>query len=153
YRLLEAMAQFLVSVAGEQPLVLILDDLHWADRDSLEVLRYVARFSGRCPLLLVGIYRNPDAAAGQPEALNDVLALIHRESTREQLTLTGFSLPELKAYLERMAAQELPQALVQTIYRQTTGNPFFVRELFRHLVEETKIERRAGRWITDYSLS
>jgi predicted ATPase len=51
YRLYEAMAQFLTGVAGEQPVVLILDDLHWAGRDSLEGLRYVARFTGGYSLL------------------------------------------------------------------------------------------------------
>lgn len=153
YRLFEAMAQFLVSVTGEQPIALILDDLHWADRDSLEVLRYVARFAGHCPLLVIGIYRDPDAAADHRAALNTALAAIQRESRPAQLILRGFTLPEASAYLGQVAAQELPQALVQAIHRQTAGNPFFVRELFHHLVEETKIERRAGRWTTDFSLN
>lgn len=153
YRLYEAAAQFLVSVAGDQPLTLILDDLHWADGDSLELLRYVARFVARRSLLLVGIYRDPDTATADPTALNDTLALVQREATPEQLALRGFSRSEVHAFLGQLASQELPQALVEAIHRQTAGNPFFVHELFRHLVEETKIERRAGRWTTDFSLS
>lgn len=153
YRLYEAIAQFLVSAAAEQPIVLILDDLHWADRDTLEVFRYVARFTGHSPLLLVGIYRDPDAATDRHEALNETLAALQREPSLERLALRGFSLPEANTYLGQVAAQALPQALVQTIHHQTAGNPFFVRELFRHLVEETIIQHRAGRWITDFSLS
>jgi DNA-binding CsgD family transcriptional regulator len=153
YRLFEAVAQFLANVASEHPVVFILDDLHWADRDSLDLLRYVARFSHRCSLLLVGIYRDPDTVVGQRDSLNDTLAVIQRETMPDRLTLHGFTLPEVTTYLEQVATQKLPQALVQTIHQQTAGNPFFVRELFRHLVEETKIERRAGRWTTDFSLS
>lgn len=153
YRLYEAIAQFLLNVANQQPLLLVLDDLHWADRDSLEVFRYVARFTSRAPLLLLGIYRDPDVDAGRHEALNDMLATLQRETGLERLALRGFSLPEVNAYLMQTAEQELPQALVQTIHNQTAGNPFYVRELFRHLVEEAKIKRRAGRWITDFSLA
>lgn len=153
YRLYEAVTQFLAGVADQHPIILILDDLHWADHDSLEVLRYVARFTGRCPLLLVGLYREPDAAAGRRETLPETLAALQREARPEYLALRGFALPEVAAYLGQVAAQELPQALVQTIHHQTAGNPFFIRELFRHLVEETKIERRAGRWTTDFSLN
>lgn len=152
YRLYEAIAQFLLSVASEQPVVLALDDLHWADRDSLEVFRYVARFTRRCPLLLLGIYRDPDVDAGRHEALNEALATLQRETALERLVLRGFSLPEVNTYLVQAAEQELPQALVQIIHNETSGNPFYVRELFRHLVEEAKIEYRAGRWTTDFSL-
>ena len=153
YRLYEAITQFLLSVAREQVVQFILDDLHWADSDSLKALRYVARLAGSGPLLLLGIYRDPDAATGQREALNETLAAIERESTPERLALRGLSLPEMDIYLRQVANQELPQALVQTIHHRTAGNPLFVRELFRHLVEEAKIEHRAGRWITDFSLS
>ena len=153
YRLYEAVAQFLLSVASEQPVVLVLDDLHWADRDSLEVFRYVARFTSRCQLLLIGIYRDPDVDAGHHEALNEALATLQRETALDRLVLRGFTLPEMNTYLMQATEQELPQALVQTIHNETAGNPFYVRELFRHLVEEAKIEPRAGRWTTNFSLS
>src|SRR5262245_66281116 len=81
-----------------------------------------------------------------------MLAALQRETVPERLLLRGFSLPEVKRYLSQAAEQELPQALVQTIYQETAGNPFYVRELFRHLVEEAKIERHAGRWTTNFSL-
>lgn len=152
YRLYEAIAQFLLSVASEQPVVLVLDDLHWADRDSLELFRYVARFTSRCRLLLLGVYRSPDVDANRHAALNDTLAALQRETVLERLVLPGFSLAEVNSYLRQSTEQELPQALVQTIHRETAGNPFYVRELFRHLVEEAKIKRRAGRWTTDFSL-
>jgi DNA-binding CsgD family transcriptional regulator len=153
YRLYEAIGQFLSSITAEQPVVLALDDLHWADRDSLEVFRYVARFTRRCPLLLIGIYREPDLDAGRHVALSDILAALQREAGPERLPLRGFNLSEVHSYLRQAAEQALPQALIQTIHHQTSGNPFYIRELFRHLVEEAKIEQRAGRWTTDFSLS
>lgn len=77
----------MVNAAGEQPVVLIVDDLHWADRDSLEVFRYVARFTGRCPLLLIGIYRDPDAAGDRRESLNETLVALARRWQRPTAVL------------------------------------------------------------------
>jgi predicted ATPase len=57
------------------------------------------------------------------------------------------------AYLDQAGQQQLPQALVRTIYAETNGNPFYTREVFRHLIEEEKIIPRAGRWSTDLSVS
>ncbi len=152
YRLFDAVAQLLQQAARQQPLVFVLDDLHWADRDSLEMFRYVARFAERSPLLLVGLYRDPDGTGGSGP-LHEMLAAIQRESAAEQIALAGFSLEEVNGYLAQVAAEELPQAWVRAIYQQSGGNPFFVREIFRYLVEGTRIERRDGRWTTDFSLS
>lgn len=151
FRLYEAVTHLLLSLAEEQPLLLVLDDLHWADRDSLSLLRYVARSAAHGRLLLVGIYREADAAAtGHP--LPDTLAVLRRETSYERLLVRGFSYPEVATFLAQTAGQELPQALAQTIYAETNGNPFYVHEVFRHLVEEDKIVQRAGRWATDFSM-
>lgn len=151
YRLFDGVAHLLLQAAQFQPVVYILDDLHWADRDSLEMLRYVARLAGRGPLLIVGIFRERESA-GAP-GFHEMLATIQRESGTEQIALAGFGLHEVNSYLAQVADQELPQAWVRTIHQQTGGNPFFLQELFRYLVEEKRIQRRAGRWTTDFSLS
>jgi len=152
-RLYEAVGQFLLTIAQDQPAVLVLDDLHWADSDSLRLLRYVARFVSRSRLVLVGTYRDPDVELHRQPFLSEVLAVLRRETDYERITIRGLAEEEVAAYLDQAGQQQLPQALVRTIYAETNGNPFYTREVFRHLIEEEKIIPRAGRWSTDLSVS
>lgn len=152
-RLYEAVAQFLLTMAQDQPAVLVLDDLHWADSDSLRLLRYVARFVSRSRLVLVGIYRDPSVELHRQPSLSEVLAVLRRETDYERIPIRGLAEEEVAAYLDQAGQQPLPQALVRAIYAETNGNPFYTREVFRHLIEEEKIVSRAGRWSTDLSVS
>jgi hypothetical protein len=153
FRLYDAVGQFLLTIAQEQPSVLVLDDLHWADSDSLRLLRSVARFVSRSRLVLVGTYRDPDVELHRQPFLSEVLAVLRRETDYERITIRGFAEEEVAAYLDQAGQQQLPRALVRTIYAETNGNPFYTREVFRHLIEEEKIVPRAGRWSTDLSVS
>ncbi|HXV44017.1 MAG TPA: AAA family ATPase, partial [Anaerolineae bacterium] len=153
FRLFEALTRLLLNLARQQPRVLILDDLHWADPDSLGVLRYVARSMSRGPILVIGIYRDPEVGLDDHHPLSETLALLRREADYQQMTVRGLNYPEVAAYLAQSAREAMPQALVQTIHTETGGNPFYVREIFRHLIEEDKIARRAGRWTTDFSMA
>lgn len=152
-RLYDAVVQTLHAVAAEQPVVLVLDDLHWADRDSLELLRYVARGTGRARLLTVGVYRDPELGLDDRHPLKETLAALHREADYDRIRLGGLTPDEVARYLTQATEQPLPQALVRAIYDETAGNPFYTREVFRHLAEEGKIVRRADRWATDFSIA
>ena len=152
-RLYEAVGQFLLTIAQDQPAVLVLDDLHWADADSLRLLRSVARFVSRSRLVVVGTYREPDVELSRQPFLSEVLAVLRRETDYERITVRGLAEEEVAAYLDQTGQQPLPRALVRAIYAETNGNPFYTRELFRHLIEEEKIIPRAGRWSTDLSVS
>jgi len=152
-RLYEAVGQFFLAIAQDQPTVLVLDDLHWADPDSLRLLRSVARFVRRSQLMIVGTYRDPDVELHRHQVLTDVLAVLRRETDYERIVIRGLVEEEVAEYLAQAGQQQLPQALVRAIYTETNGNPFYTREIFRHLVEEKKIVPRAGRWSTDLSVS
>ena len=152
YRLGESIARFLIAVADTRPILLVVDDLQWAGQDTMEALRYVARSVRSGRVLIVAIYRESEVAPAQRKALQSTLASLQREVSPASLLLSGLTLDEVNRYLEQMAAQPLPQALVRAFHEQTAGNPFFIRELFRHLVEETRITHRAGRWTTDFSI-
>ena len=149
HRLYDAVSQFLLAAARERPIVLVLDDLHWADRDSLGLLRYAARCAARARLLVVGTYRDPDGALDRHHPLLDLLAALRREADVERIPIHGLSAAEVAAYLAEAAGQELPHALADAVYAETGGNPFYVRELLRHLVEERSIVLRDGRWVAD----
>ena len=81
FRLYDAVFRFLAQAAQRTPLVLILDDLHWADRDSLQLLRYVARSVERTRILLLGIYRDPEVGVTAQHPLMQTLAMLRRETS------------------------------------------------------------------------
>jgi class 3 adenylate cyclase/tetratricopeptide (TPR) repeat protein len=143
-RLLDAVTQCLLAVAARTPMVLVLDDLHWADQGTVSLLRHVARFAPRGRLLVLGAYRDVEVDGAHP--LADALGVLPRETTYEQLGLAGLDAAAVRELLEAVADQEVPQPLVDTITRETSGNPFFIREVLRHLVETGTLVREGGRW-------
>jgi DNA-binding CsgD family transcriptional regulator len=145
FRLFDAVAQFLVAVARRQPVVLVLDDLHWTDRDSLQLLAYCGRFVARTGLVLVGAYR--DAPMDLGGLLADTLAVLCRQAEYEHLALGGLSPEEVADYLARANRQPPPAALARAIHAETGGNPFYLRQLWRHLVDEQVAVRQHGRWV------
>jgi DNA-binding CsgD family transcriptional regulator len=149
-RIYDAVIQFLLRLAREKPLLLVIDDLHWADRDSLRLLRHLSHFIARSQLLVLATCREPRVAV--PDPLADLLPVLRRETEYRQVMVRGLGLPEVAEYLSQGAGQPLPGMLVQSIYQQTGGNPFYVREVFWHLKEEHKILLRDGRWSTDISI-
>jgi predicted ATPase len=153
--LYDAVAQFLLAIAANRPLVLILDDLHWADHDSLRLLRHLARFTSRSRMLLVGTYRDVEVDRRHP--LAETLAILRREVDCLRIPVAGFSFEETAAYLKEVAVRDstqgFPRAFARRIHEEAHGNPFYARELFRHLVEEGAIATRDGRWSTDRNLA
>jgi DNA-binding CsgD family transcriptional regulator len=147
FRLFEAVAQFLVAVALWEPVVLVLDDLHWTDRDSLQLFAYCGRFVSRAGLVLVGAYRDvpPDLHAEHP--LVDTLAQVCRETGYERIALGGLSNGEVAEYLAAATRQELPPPLVRAIHAETGGNPFYVRQLWRHLIDERVVVHWNGSFV------
>ena len=133
-RLIDAVTQFWLAVAARTPVVLVLDDLHWADAGTVGLLRHVARFAARGRLLVLGAYR--DVEVGREHPLADVLGVLPRETTYEQLQLGGLEPAAVRELLESLADHEVPQAFVVAVTRETNGNPFFIRAVLLHLLEE-----------------
>jgi class 3 adenylate cyclase/tetratricopeptide (TPR) repeat protein len=134
--LFEAVTGLLRAVAGVGPLVLVLDDLQWADAGTLQLLRHVLTATPSPGMLVVGTYRDSDIARGHP--LTDLLADLRREPNVHRTILRGLDDRELLALMEGAAGYEMPEAgvaLAHAVYRETDGNPFFTGELLRHLYE------------------
>jgi class 3 adenylate cyclase/tetratricopeptide (TPR) repeat protein len=150
WRLLDAVTQFLLAAAQRAPILLVIDDLHWADAGTVAMLRHVARFAPRGRILLVGAYRDVELDRQHP--LADALGALRRETEYERIVLRGLGEREVSQLLQAIAAQEVPEALVHALYAETDGNPFFLKEVLLHLVEERKLYRAEGRWRSDYSV-
>jgi tetratricopeptide (TPR) repeat protein len=149
-RLYESVVTFLLNAAIANPIVLVLDDLHWADAPTLNLLRILARSVKGSRLLIIGTYRDMDLDRRHP--LAEMLADLRRERLFERVLLRGMSPLEVGALLEMAAQHELDQGgtvLASALHRATEGNPFFIEETVRHLVETGRIFRREGRWVSD----
>ena len=144
FRLYDAAVQFLTTTARQTPIVLILDDIHWADRASLRLLRHMARFVDRAPVLVIAAYR--DGQADQTPALAETLPEIRREQSALVVRLRGLTRVEVAEYLGRSVRHNVAPELADAIFDETVGNPFFIGELIQHLVEEGKLVERDGLW-------
>ena len=130
YRLFEAVVGLLSSVSQHAPILLVLDDLHWADRPTLLLLRHLAR-ARRPERLMVLIAFRTEAAT---DVLHHALSELRREGLSNQLDIAGLSQRET-AELVRLRAGEPPSSsFVREIHRETEGNPFFIEEIIRNLV-------------------
>ena len=144
FRMLDALAQFFLTLSREQPLVLVLDDLHWADRGTAAILSHVVRFVASSSIFVVGAYRDSEIAPGHPLAA--ALASITRMPDSKRIKLAGFTNQELGELLQTIGDEPAPDAVVDTIARETDGNPFFVRELLLHLKESGQILTEDAVW-------
>jgi DNA-binding SARP family transcriptional activator len=137
FRLFEVVADLLRRAAAARPTLLVLDDLHWADKPSLMLLQFLTRQLRDAPVLVVGAYR--DAEVGRRHPLNDVLASLSRERVTSRVTLQGLEAPEVARFIEA-ATGVPPGPLAAAVHARTEGNPFFVRELVRLLEAEGRLD-------------
>ena len=151
YLLYAAVAGLLEIASTEIPVVLVLDDLHWADKPSLQLLRHLVTHSASQRLLLIGTYRDAELSSSHP--LEEALAALHREPAGvSTINLGGLEDTGVIAFMEAAAGHELDDAgvgLAHQLYRETDGNPFFVAEMLRHLSESGAIvqDSATGRWV------
>jgi tetratricopeptide (TPR) repeat protein len=144
YRLLQAASEFLNNAANVQPMMVVLEDLHDADNGTLDMLTHVSRNLAGARLLIVGTYRDIDVDRSHP--LSAALAELRRVSTYGRVLLRGLNADEVQRMLESITRESVPWGLAEAVHRQTEGNPLFVQEVVRYLVEEGLIARREGRW-------
>ena len=144
FRLLDAVSQFLNNMAERAPVLLILDDLHWADRGTIGMMRHVARAAPGHRVLVLGAYRDVELDRQHP--LADALSALRREVEYDRILLKGLGRDEVGTLLSTLAEQDFNAGLVQAISDETDGNPFFIREVLAHLLEEGKLYREEGQW-------
>jgi tetratricopeptide (TPR) repeat protein len=141
-RLLRAATGLLHAAAASRPVLLVLEDLHDADRDTLDMLLYVARNLHSARLLVVGTYRDVDVDRAHP--LSVALGQLHRASNVARVHLRGLSMKEVQRLLAETSQQRVPQPLAELVHRQTDGNPLFVHEMLHFVIEEGLVEERDG---------
>ena len=131
YALFDAVVALLEMASKEAPVVLVLDDLHWAAKPTLLLLRHLLRFGDRARVQIVGTYRSTDLDRAHPLAA--MLADLHRDGTANRISLSGLDEDDVSAYVAKAGYddEELGHALASV----TGGNPFFLIEALRHVDE------------------
>ncbi len=139
FRLFDSITTFLKNASKGQPIVMVLDDLHWADKPSLLLLQFLARELRGARLLVLGTYRDVELRRGHP--LSQTLGELAREQLSQRILLRGLSERDVARFIEITAGVTPPKALVTAVYKETEGNPFFVNEVVRLLVADGRLER------------
>jgi len=134
FRLFDSISAFLKTASQRQPLVLVLDDLHWADQPSLLLLQFVARELSGARLLLIGTYRDMELSRQHP--LAEALGELNRERLFQRVLLRGLTQEDVGHFIEMTSGNSAPRGLVEAVHSQTEGNPLFVTEVVRLLVQE-----------------
>jgi DNA-binding NarL/FixJ family response regulator len=137
FRLFDGLAGFFRAAAARRPLLLVLDDLHWADAPSLALLRFLSPELEHSGPLVLGIYRHIEVDPGHP--LLATLADLTRGQHR-RLLLGGLDQREVVSFVALVASQEPDPGLAAAVYRETDGNPFFVTEVVRLLASQGRLD-------------
>jgi DNA-binding SARP family transcriptional activator len=141
-RTLAALTRVLVEIAARAPLLLALDDMHWADAASLELVAHVLGTAPRARLLVAVAYRPAEV----PLALAEAFDRAGRRAPIEQIELGPLSEREVELLVGAWTGSGASRRFVRDLHRRTEGNPFFIVHLLRHLVRAGAIDPDARRW-------
>ena len=151
-RMLRELGDALGALAADAPLVLLLEDFHWADPSSVDLLRHLGQRIGGQRLLVVGTYRPEDAELGN-HPLKSCRLELQAHGLCEELALGSLSQEDLAGYLDaRFTPNDFPREFPALLLRKTEGHPLFATGLVQFLVERGDIAKRAsvggwrGRW-------
>ncbi len=143
-RLFENILRMLMAVRESAPLLLVIEDVHWADGGTLSVLQYLARRTKRQPVMLVATYREVELDSTRP--LKRILEAFSQEHMGERIKLNRLDETCTAAMLRELFDEEITSEFLASIYRETEGNPFFVEELVKALVDSGVLYFKDGAW-------
>jgi len=152
YLMFEAVVGFLAAVAERAPVLLVLDDLHWAARPTLQLLRHLVRSPPDMAVCVVGTFRDTELPSagltrGTPHPLTEMLADLRREPGIERHALEGLSEHDVETMMSGATDATLDpkrRSLARAVHEETQGNPFFVGEILRHVAEAGSEPAAAG---------
>ena len=151
FRLFDSITTFLKNAAQVQPIMLVLDDLHWADRSTILLLEFLVRELGESRFLVVGCYREVEMA-GQ-RILSETLANLSREPVFRRQSLSGLKQQDTGPFVEAVAGVQISRESAATLYAQTEGNPFFLTEAIRLLAERGELESHPAEGLREIQLT
>ncbi|MGH2792721.1 MAG: ATP-binding protein [Actinomycetota bacterium] len=142
--LFNCFAEFLERASSMQPLLFVLEDVHWADEPTLLLLQHLAERLSNMPILLIATYRDVELDVERP--LARTLEELVRRRLAHRVSLNRLPKEGVSEMLGVLAGKAAPPSLVTAVYEETEGNCFFVEEVFQHLNEEGKLFDQRGQW-------
>ncbi|WP_135459798.1 BTAD domain-containing putative transcriptional regulator [Mycobacterium sp. DL99] len=136
YALFDAVVALLGIASVDVPIVLVLDDLHWAAKPTLLLLRHLLRFGEHARVQIIGTYRSTDLDRSHPLAA--MLADLHRDGSANRITLGGLDENDVSTYVAEAGYHD--EELARALASVTGGNPFFLIEALRH------VDESGGHW-------
>ncbi|HJX88907.1 MAG TPA: protein kinase [Pyrinomonadaceae bacterium] len=140
----DAVVQVFSNIAKRQSLLFYADDLHWADRGTLWLLGHLLRQLRESRVLIVGAYRETELDRAHPLAKS--LVDWNRERLVTRIVLRRFDATETGAQLDALLGEHVSGEFAAAVHRETEGNPFFVEEVLKALIEQGSVRRESGRW-------
>ncbi|MGA6970496.1 MAG: AAA family ATPase [Candidatus Binatus sp.] len=147
--LFQSLAESMARAARIRPCMYLLEDLHWADESTLALLTYLARRIAQLPAVIIGTYRSGYSDINP--ALVRTLEELIRMGIRPQ-KLSGLTKDDVEKMLHGLSERQPPANLVSLIFEESQGYPFFVEEVYLHLVEEGKLFDPAGEFRAELEL-
>src|SRR6185437_14069918 len=152
-RMLREMAEAIETLSSENPFLLLLEDLHWSDYSTLDLISYLARRHDRARLMVIGTYRPVDVIVGD-HPLRGVKRELQAHKLCRELPLEYLAEEAVAEYLNtRFPGNQLPARLRRTIYRRTEGNPLFMVNVVEYLIDQKMIVEEKGGWKLRVELS
>lgn len=141
----DAVAHAFRNLARANGLLFYVDDLHWADTSTLWMFGHLLRDLRDQPVLFVASYRESELDRAHP--LSKALVDWNRDRLTTRIVLRRFGLTETADQLSALLGQQAPQELAAAVHKETEGNPFFIEEVLKSLIQQSSIDRKQGRWI------
>ncbi len=145
-RLSESVVLLFSALSSRGPVLLVLEDAHWADGGTLSLLRHLSRRSHQPDLRLLTVMTYREVELDEARALNEVLLDLSREHLAARIKLTRLTRDQTGEMLAVLFQEEITPEFLDGIYRETEGNPFFVEEVCKALIEQGVLTREGGRW-------
>ena len=146
YLMAEAFGTLMRSAPGAPATIAVLDDLHWADEQSIATLAHLARKDEGLPLVIVGTYRDTDLVRTHP--LPTLLTDLRREHRVKRIPLPRLTEAEVGSMIDSFFGTGIAMDIIESISEETQGNPFFIQEITTHLQDEGAIDQ-TGTWVSD----
>lgn len=143
-RMFENLAIFFAALSHRVPLLLVLEDLQWADSGSLFLLRHLARHTRQRRVMIVATCR--DVGPDEARVFHEMLLDLRRERLVVHQKLPRLDREQTEEMLGILFAEEITPDFLDSIYRETEGNPFYIEEVCKALVESGKLYFADGRW-------
>ena len=143
-RLFENMVALCTTISDQSPLLLVIDDAHWGDSGTLAMLHHLIRRTQNMPVMILVSYREIELKEARP--FNEMLLDLNRQRLGTRIKLKRLDRNQTRMMLKAIFAEEVSTEFTEGIYRETDGNPFFIEEICRTLVESGALYFENGEW-------